>query len=36
LGLAALHVHDDVKRAALSHGVTVLQRKGDVIDTIAA
>lgn len=36
LGLAAFHVRDDVKRAVLSQGVTVLQRKGDVIETIAA
>jgi len=34
--LAAFHIHDDLKRAALARGVTVLQRKGDVIETLAA
>jgi len=34
--LAAFHIHDDLKEAALSQGVTVLQRKGDVIETLAA
>ncbi len=34
--LAAFHVHDDLKRAALEQGVTVLQRKGDLIETAAA
>ena len=33
LGLAALHINDDLKARALSQGVTVLQRKGDVIAT---
>ncbi len=35
-GLASFHVHDELKRAALAKGVTVLQRKGDVIESIAA
>ena len=34
--LAAFHIHDDLKKAALAQGVTVLQRKGDVIETLAA
>ena len=34
--LAAFHVHDDLKRGALEQGVTVLQRKGDLIETAAA
>ena len=34
--LAAFHIHDDLKEAALAQGVTVLQRKGDVIETLAA
>lgn len=34
--LAAFHIHDDIKRAALERGVTVLQRKGEVIESIAA
>ena len=34
--LAAFHIHDELKRAALERGVTVLQRKGDVIETLAA
>ena len=34
--LAAFHVHDELKRAALEQGVTVLQRKGDLIESIAA
>ena len=33
--LAAFHIHDELKHAALAEGVTVLQRKGDVIETIA-
>jgi len=36
LALAAFHIRDDLKRAALARGVTVLQRKGDVIETLAA
>lgn len=36
LALAAFRVHDELKQAALERGVTVLQRKGDVIETIAA
>ncbi|MDE0692520.1 MAG: hypothetical protein OXI55_09795 [Gammaproteobacteria bacterium] len=36
LALAAFHFHDGLKRAALKAGVTVLQRKGDVIESIAA
>ncbi len=34
--LAAFHIHDQFKKAALEQGVTVLQRKGDVIETLAA
>ena len=34
--LAAFHMHDELKKAALKQGVTVLQRKGDVIETLAA
>ena len=36
LALAAFHFHDELKQAALAQGVTVLQRKGDVIETLAA
>jgi len=36
LALAAFHIRDDLKQAALARGVTVLQRKGDVIETLAA
>ena len=36
LVLAAFHVHDEIKRAALAQGVTVLQRKGDLIESTAA
>ncbi len=36
LGLAAFHVHDALKSAALAQGVTVLQRKGDLIEASAA
>ncbi len=36
LGLAAFHFHEDLVRIALERGVTVLQRKGDVIETRAA
>lgn len=35
-GLAAFHIHDGLKRAALEQGVSVLQRKGDIIETLAA
>lgn len=34
--MAAFHIHDEFKRAALEQGVTVLQRKGDVIESTAA
>ncbi|MCY3839400.1 MAG: hypothetical protein OXH09_12280 [Gammaproteobacteria bacterium] len=34
--LAAFHIHDELKRVALEQGVTVLQRKGDVIESMAA
>ena len=34
--LAAFHIRDDLKEAALAQGVAVLQRKGDVIETLAA
>ena len=36
LALATFAVEDDVKVMALEQGVTVLQRKGNVIETIAA
>jgi hypothetical protein len=36
LALATFAVEDDVKAMALEQGVTVLQRKGNVIETIAA
>ena len=36
LALAAFRVHDKLKSEALERGVTVLQRKGDVIETAAA
>ena len=36
LALAAFRVRDELKREALERGVTVLQRKGDVIETTAA
>lgn len=34
--LATFHIHDDLKSTALKQGVTVLQRKGDLIESIAA
>ena len=34
--LATFHIHDELKDAALEQGVTVLQRKGDLIESIAA
>lgn len=34
-GLATFYIHDQLKDQALSSGVTVLQRKGDVIETAA-
>jgi hypothetical protein len=36
LGLASFYISDDVKALALKQGVTILQRKGDLIETIAA
>jgi hypothetical protein len=36
LALASFAVDDDVKRMALDQGVTVLQRHGDVFETLAA
>ena len=35
-GLAAFHLPDEVKHAALAQGIHLLQRKGDVIQTVAA
>ena len=35
-GLAAFHLPDAVKHAALAQGIHLLQRKGDVIQTVAA
>ncbi len=34
--LATFHIHDELRKSALEQGVTVLQRKGDVIETLAA
>ncbi len=34
--LATFHIHDELKESALKRGVTVLQRKGDVIETSPA
>ena len=36
LGLATFHINDELREEALSKGVTVLQRKGKVIETWAA
>ena len=36
LGLASFYISDDVKALALKQGVTILQRKDDLIETIAA
>jgi Holliday junction resolvase-like predicted endonuclease len=36
LALATFAVEDDVKQLALDNGVTLLQRRGDVIETLAA
>jgi len=36
LALATFHIHDELKKLALARGVTVLQRKGDVIETLAS
>jgi Holliday junction resolvase-like predicted endonuclease len=33
LGLASFHVNENLKRESLENGVTVLQRKGDLIET---
>ena len=35
-GLAAFQLPDEVKHAALAQGIHLLQRKGDVIQTVAA
>ena len=34
--LAAFYIHDELRQAALKRGVTVLQRKGDAIESTAA
>ena len=36
LGLASFHINDELKDNALLKGVSILQRKGNVIQTIAA
>ncbi|MBF0353587.1 MAG: hypothetical protein HQM11_21350 [SAR324 cluster bacterium] len=36
LGIATFAIEDEVKQLALNHGVTVLQRRGEVIETLAA
>ncbi len=35
LGLACFHIDDDTKKEALAVGVNILQRRGDVIETVA-
>jgi hypothetical protein len=35
-GLASFHLSDELKHAALEHGIHLLQRKGDLIQTLAA
>ncbi len=34
LGLASFNINDDVKEKALENNVILLQRKGDIIETI--
>jgi hypothetical protein len=34
LGLASLHMNDEIKQAALDAGVIVLQRKGDLMEAL--
>ncbi|MEA2027648.1 MAG: hypothetical protein U9N49_01550, partial [Campylobacterota bacterium] len=34
LGLASFYINDDIKNSALKNNIMVLQRKGDVIETI--
>jgi len=34
LGLASFNINEDVKELALKNGVMILQRKGDIIETI--
>ncbi len=36
LALASFSIEDDVKQQALEQGVTLLQRRGRVIETLAA
>jgi len=36
LGLASFHINNDIKNQALSHQVSILQRKGDIIVATAA
>ncbi len=36
LGLACFHIHDGVKKQALSQGVNILQRRGEIIETHVA
>jgi hypothetical protein len=36
LGLATFYMDEQIKEEALQQGVTVLQRKGDVIETYVA
>ena len=35
-GLATFHIHDKLKAQALKKGLTLLQRKGDIVETYAA
>ena len=34
LGLACFHIDDDTKEQALASGITILQRKGSIIETV--
>ena len=36
LALASFAIEDDVKQQALDQGITILQRRGNVIETLAA
>ncbi|HBA65243.1 MAG TPA: hypothetical protein DCZ48_03520, partial [Methylococcaceae bacterium] len=36
LALASFAVEEDVKRMALEQGITVLQRRGNIVETLAA
>lgn len=36
LAIAAFALEDDVRRMALEQGITVLQRRGNIVETLAA